>query len=221
MFENLRELEKLEGISISDNGKKEFIIAAPERAMSVAEIENKIDKYKPNLVVIDGVYLLKDSRTKTSGLDWKVLGNVSTDLKNLAKDKRVPIVGVHQANRKGDEEADDLSDVAFTDMYARDADVLIKCIHFNSFSHGNVVALLFSGAREFKMAGFYVEAKPATSFDYITSFETKEELLAAIKRSKENHNKASASMAKKATDVAKIMGRDSYKNSGKRYSGSS
>ena len=188
MKEELTSLKLQETSDIREGRKREFIIAAPEQDMSVLEIESKIDMYDPDLVVIDGTYLLSDARTKKSGVDWKVLANVSRDLKALAQRRMVPIVGVHQANRKDDEASDDLSDVAFTDSYARDADVLIKCIKVPSSNMGSMIALLFSGAREFSMAGFYIHGKPARSFEYISDFNTKEELLSYIKKGRKSAN---------------------------------
>jgi replicative DNA helicase len=188
--QNLNELSQQESADMYEGRKKELIITVPENDMSVIEIENKVEEYDPDLVVIDGTYLLSDARTRRSGVDWKILANVSTDLKRLAQRKKVPIVGVHQANRKSDEEADDLSDIAFTDNYARDADVLIKCIHMEDYNEKSTLALLFSGAREFKMAGFYIHGKPAENFEYINDFRSREELLSKIKNSKKSHSKA-------------------------------
>lgn len=189
----LPELAAVEKADMHEGRKREFIIASPEQDISVIEVENKIESYAPDIVIIDGIYMLADARTKKSGVDWATLANVSRDLKRLAKRKRVPIIGVHQANRMKDTESDDMEDIAMSDNFGRDPDVIIKCIQIESFNMGSVIALLFSGAREFKMAGFYIHGKPAKNFEYIQQFATKDELLAYVKKSKSTHEKAAGS----------------------------
>jgi KaiC/GvpD/RAD55 family RecA-like ATPase len=216
-MEYLRELEAVEAADIVQGRKKDFIIAAPDRDMTVLEIESKIEAHQPDLVIIDGIYLLADARTKKSGVDWKILSNVSRDLKQLAQRQKIPIVGVHQANRNKDADADELEDVAFADNFARDADILIKCIKIEHLSHGTMIALLFSGAREFKLAGFYIHGKPAHDFGYIGDFASKEELLSFIRKSKTNHDKSASSPQNTSlvsSAVSNMEGRFGKKNSG-------
>jgi replicative DNA helicase len=191
-IEYLQELEAVESADIVNGRKKEFIIASPDQDMTVLEIASKIETHRPDMVIIDGIYLLADARTKKSGVDWKILSNVSRDLKQTAQRFRVPIIGVHQANRNKDADSDELEDVAFADNFARDADILIKCIKIENLNHGTMIALLFSGAREFKIAGFYIHGKPASNFTHIGAFESKEELLSFIRKSKSGHDKSAS-----------------------------
>lgn len=202
----LPELSAVEQADMKGSKKREFIIAAPEQDLSVIEVENKIEAHHPDLVIIDGIYMLSDARTRKSGVDWKVLSNVSRDLKRLAQRKHLPIIGVHQANRTKDSESDDLDDLAFADNFGRDPDIIIKCIQIDSFNMGSVIALLFSGAREFKMAGFYIHGKPAMNFSYIQEFATKDELLAYVKKSKSSHEKAAGSPTN-TPDLGGVVGR--------------
>ena len=206
MTEYLEALEKVELADAFEGRKKDFIICYPDDDMNVPSIESKIETHDPDLVIVDGIYRLSDARSKKTGFDWKILANVSRDLKQLAERKRIPIIGVHQANRAKDSDADELEDVAFADNFARDADVLIKCIKIEHPNHGTMVALLFSGAREFKISGFYIHGKPAFNFGHIGDFTSKEELLAFIKKSKESQTKA-AGLSSNAPNVGSIMGR--------------
>lgn len=190
---HLEELGAVEQADIYKGRKREFIIASPEEDMSVLEVENKIEAYQPDLTIIDGIYMLADAKSKKASVDWASLAGVSRDLKKLAKRKHSPIIGVHQANRSKDSEADDLEDIAMSDNFGRDPDVIIKCIQIDSFNMGSVIALLFAGAREFKMSGFYVHGKPAMNFRYIQEFGTKDELLSYISKSRKTNTRTAES----------------------------
>ena len=92
----------------------------------VSAIGAKIDEYKPDIVLVDGMYLLPDDRR--GGNRWERTSNVSRDLKLLAKQKKIPIIATTQFNRtvegvKFDEVT--LGMLGFSDSIGQDADVVI------------------------------------------------------------------------------------------------
>ena len=87
----------------------------------VMSIASKIDQYKPDIVMIDGMYLLNDDQKGDSR--WERITNVSRDLKKLAQQKRVPIIATTQFNRATDEtrvERVTLSNIGFSDSLGQD-----------------------------------------------------------------------------------------------------
>jgi replicative DNA helicase len=65
-------------------------------AITISGLEAKLVMNNPGLVLIDGVYFMRDEETGKSG-DWQALGNLTRGLKRLAVRREVPLVITHQA----------------------------------------------------------------------------------------------------------------------------
>lgn len=94
----------------------------------VSAISAKIDEYKPDIVLIDGMYMLQDD--KKGGTKWERTSNVSRDLKILAKKKRLPVIATTQFNRAADEAKVKMTEVnlsmlGFSDSIGQDADLVL------------------------------------------------------------------------------------------------
>lgn len=94
----------------------------------VTAIGAKIDEYKPDIVLIDGLYQLPDD--KRGANKWERTSNISWDLKQLARKKKLPIIATTQFNRIGDEsntkfDEVNLSMLGFSDSIGQDADVVL------------------------------------------------------------------------------------------------
>lgn len=114
------ELEKkyFEGLEELEGENPIWVISDVSGVMSIA---SKIDQYKPDIVMIDGMYLLNDDRRGDSR--WERMTNTSRDLKKLAQQKKVPIVATTQFNRATDEtrvERVTLSNIGFSDSLGQD-----------------------------------------------------------------------------------------------------
>lgn len=114
------ELEKryFEGLQELEGENPIWVISDVSGVMSIA---SKIDQYKPDIVMIDGMYLLNDDQKGDSR--WERVTNVSRDLKKLAQQKRVPIIATTQFNRATDEtrvERVTLSNIGFSDSLGQD-----------------------------------------------------------------------------------------------------
>ncbi len=97
-------------------------------ASGVASISAKIDEYKPDMVLVDGMYLLQDDRRGSN--KWERTSNISWDLKQLTKKKKLPIVATTQFNRMADEakvgmDQVNLAMLGFSDSIGQDADIVI------------------------------------------------------------------------------------------------
>lgn len=90
------------------------------RGFGVSAIAEKINQYSPNIVFIDGVYLMRDERgseNRTGGLY-----NIVEDLKSLCKSTGLPIIVTTQMG-KG---KSDLESIQWADVFSQVSDVIIS-----------------------------------------------------------------------------------------------
>lgn len=91
---------------------------AGRNGFNINFIQEKIREYKPDIVFIDGVYLLGGK----GSAEWEKQASITRELKQVALSENVPIIGTTQANRKGAEDGIQLENMAFSDSYGQDAD---------------------------------------------------------------------------------------------------
>ena len=93
-----------------------------EESGGVSHVAAKIERYRPDIVYIDGMYLMDDDQRARDG--WQRLLNISRDLKKLAKKSCVPIIATVQFNRQADNTKGNSANISGGDI-ARDADVIL------------------------------------------------------------------------------------------------
>ena len=102
-------------------GERPFYIIGEEGG-GVSLVAAKIERYKPDIVYIDGMYLMEDDRRGDSS--WQRITNVARDLKRLAKRAQIPIVVSMQFNRSASDSRGDASQIAYADV-AKEADLIL------------------------------------------------------------------------------------------------
>jgi replicative DNA helicase len=142
------ELEKryFEGLQELEGENPIWVISDVSGVMSIA---SKIDQYKPDIVMIDGMYLLNDDRKGDSR--WERVTNVSRDLKKLAQQKRVPIIATTQFNRATDEtrvERVTLSNIGFSDSLGQDSDIVLGLFRTRDMELNNEMLVRMLKVRE-------------------------------------------------------------------------
>lgn len=92
-----------------------------------AFLQTKIDEHKPDVVFIDGVYLMDDDDGKKD--IWERLKNVSRDLKVIATDYNIPIIGTTQLDitKVGKRGAgkEGLEAISYSKAMAQNADIVL------------------------------------------------------------------------------------------------
>lgn len=111
-----------------------LIIVPSEPALSTSDVMALIDTHKPDIVLIDGVYLMSESRKAVIG--WEDAAAVSRALKRLARKTGLPFIGVIQANREAEGQNVGRGTIAHTDAYLQDADLIVA---LNRQPGGNIV----------------------------------------------------------------------------------
>lgn len=140
----------------------------------VGWLQAKIRETRPDLVIVDGFYLMKDDRTNRREVDWKVITNISRDLKLTAQQFRIPVVGVTQATRKAENtQGDDTTEVAFADAIGQDCDAMYRIINpktVNPETGRHELIVTAPAMRKGKFDGMIIQGEPATSFDYLRPY---------------------------------------------------
>ena len=125
----------------------------PRTGHTVEGIRAKAEEYKADIVIADGIYRMGDIRTGKQSIEWQSLTHVVQDLKEMAKQLRIPIIGVTQANRN--------QDLAFADAFLQEADLTLRLI-LREREHE--LAWVNPKIREGESLAFTTHAYPASNF---------------------------------------------------------
>jgi replicative DNA helicase len=131
---------------------------------TVAWLHGKIEKYKPDVVFIDGMYLMS-TESRRPLKDNERVQAISRAIRSMILTLRVPVIATVQANRKaaGHQEAN-LDEVAFSDSLSQDCTMAIRVI--KDKEQPTMSLVLGSNTREFDLPGFKIYAVPCTNFTY-------------------------------------------------------
>lgn len=74
-----------------DNGgrSRAWLTTSGEGTTGISSLKAKIIEFDPDIVIIDGVYLLYDEKSKKSDSDWKTIVNISRSLKSMQKELKI------------------------------------------------------------------------------------------------------------------------------------
>lgn len=93
-------------------------------ASGVIGVSSEIEKYKPDLILIDGVYLMEDDQGAQD--DWLRVAHITRDLKKLAKRAHVPIFINTQADKNTSKKTGpELGSIMFTQAIGQDSDDIL------------------------------------------------------------------------------------------------
>ena len=98
-----------------------LIIATASGVMGVSA---EIDKHKPDIVLIDGVYLMEDDQGAKD--DWLRVAHITRDLKKLAKRSKLPIFINTQADKNTSKKTGpELGSIMYTQAIGQDSDDIL------------------------------------------------------------------------------------------------
>lgn len=101
-------------------------IVIPDRPIrKPSEVVALIQEHKPDIVCIDGAYLM--SMTGAATVEWTELAAVSRELKMIANMHEIPVIGVIQANRSASEKSTvGGENIAGSDAFFQDPDIVFS-----------------------------------------------------------------------------------------------
>lgn len=144
----------LSSVSYLASKAKGEIIIPNHPVTEVSKLHNLIQVHRPEIVVIDGVYLMQEGRVSGKTATWERVTDVSRSLKRIAVECAVPIIGVHQANREAAGRRVEVEHAAYSDAVGQDADLILGV---NSEEEENLVYAEAIKNRWGKKFGFFVK----------------------------------------------------------------
>lgn len=115
-------------------------------AHSVGALVGKAKEYKPDCILLDGLYLLDDPKSKSP---WEKVTNISRDLKKAAQMLSLPLIATHQLNRGSeDEKSPTMKNLAYADALCQDADAVMAVYQDQHMREDKEMYLRLIGARE-------------------------------------------------------------------------
>lgn len=138
---------------------------------TVSWIESKVEELKPHLVFVDSFYRLAGSGSRKSDSDHKVLTGISRDLKDMAAEKEIIVLGTHQINREGSKRIGSLDNLAYSDAFGQDADMILRVLTGKKKEGPDVSALVVLGGREAPFDGVLINNEPCHDFSEIGIIE--------------------------------------------------
>lgn len=129
-------IDKIDAVpqSLTISGDESF------EGKGLQDIYGRIKKYRPDVVIIDGAYLLVRDTDIVRGMV-----QLSRQLKRIAKVCRVPIICVYQTNRtaelKGGQTGGGLSSISWGDSIIQDSNIVIELAGRREEFHRDVVIL--------------------------------------------------------------------------------
>lgn len=171
---------------ISDKGKRS--------TSTVDDLISQAEIFQPDLVVVDGFYLLRDARSGVRAADWKQIAHVSQDLKSMAQYLEVPVIGTTQANRAGSKQpSTDVDDLSFADAIGMDADMALRVFRGpNPKGRGASLLIYPVKVREAVIRPFLINACPGDDFSVLEKTVDVKAFFEA-KTKMEQHEKAAMS----------------------------
>lgn len=112
---------------MSGPGAKEFIISNDTNStMTLTGLASKIDDYKPDLLIVDGAYMMHDEHGERPG-SAQALTNITRGMKRLAQNKAIPILITTQVlewkidRRRGITS----NSIGYSSSFGQDSDLII------------------------------------------------------------------------------------------------
>ncbi|MFA5436157.1 MAG: LAGLIDADG family homing endonuclease [Candidatus Neomarinimicrobiota bacterium] len=186
VLHHLKEMQSMVCLSGKDAG---------EGGDTVPWLRSKVEQYKPDLVFIDGLYLMSNARSgRKAQKDNERVRDISRDLSQMRLDTGVPVLATIQANRDAAKNNDaNLDEVAFSDAIGQDATLAMRVINDKNEP---TLSLVVGGSREFYLDGFSIYGVPATNFSYAGPLTAGD-----VQRAKDADGEPGAKKARKKTKV--------------------
>lgn len=165
-------------------------------------VSSKIKKYKPDIVFIDGLYLLSANIRAKS--DEERVRSVSRDARSMVLDHGIPLIATMQATRAAAKhKGANLDEIAYSDAVSQDATIAMRAVNDDTQPR---LSLVLGGSREFKLKGLLLNAVPCENFECIGALSEGEALEAKERdnaRANEEENRRVVPLRKAKSPVTK------------------
>jgi replicative DNA helicase len=123
---NRREFEKVSEAMAMVEGMRPFIFSTDIRsATTVSGLQAKIQNYNPDVLFVDGAYLMQSELEKVEPGSAQALTNISRSLKRLAQAQKIPVVITTQASLTRSKGGLSIGSAMYTQAWGQDCDVMM------------------------------------------------------------------------------------------------
>lgn len=144
----------------------------PGGSDTVEWLQSKVSKYGPDLVAIDGLYLMSDGKGVKNQKDNSRVQNISRAVRQMVLETGIPVLATMQATRSAAAHKNaNLDEIAFSDAISQDTTAAIRVINEQETS---TITLAVGGSREFSLSGCRIYGVPATNFGWLSELDDKE-----------------------------------------------
>jgi KaiC/GvpD/RAD55 family RecA-like ATPase len=126
------DLHRLKTVSFIAQHTAGEVFIPNQPVKDVKEIQGMVYTYRPDLVVVDGIYLMQGAAGDSH---WEKITSISRSLKQLAEGEGTPVLGLHQANRQAIGKRIEIEHIAYADALAQDADLVMAINAEDDGSH--------------------------------------------------------------------------------------
>lgn len=154
---SVRKMQKLKNKLRWDKGQALLIEDDFTTETGINFIDAKCEEHKPDLVIIDGVYLLADDNGATE--ERIRLRAVSKDCKRLARRRKIPVLAIHQMTRdKASKKTGEAgaSGLYGSDGFLQDADLGIEIVATKEMKQEKRRKLVVFASREGEECSFSI-----------------------------------------------------------------
>lgn len=142
----------------------------PSGGDTVEWLHAKVAKYNPDVVAIDGLYLMSDGKGAKNQKDNFRVQNISRGVRQMVLDTVKPVLATMQATRSAASHKNaNLDEIAFSDATSQDVTAAIRVIN-----EEGTITLAMGGSREFSFSGCRIHGVPATNFGWIEELSDKD-----------------------------------------------
>lgn len=129
---------------------------------SVSWMASQVELYRPTIVIVDSFYRHAHEGRKND-TDYKVVGAIARELKNLAMSENLVVIGTHQLNRDASKQVGDLGNMSYADAVGQELDLGLRVIT-QSVNGVGKSALINLGGREVPFDGLFINNIPCVDF---------------------------------------------------------
>lgn len=112
------------------------------REVSTQRLRGLIADRRPDVVVIDGVYLLRHEEASNVSSDWQRLKASSNEIKQICLEENLPVFATSQLKRTGKDDGYTLEDIAYSDSLGQDTDLVLVANKFAGVANQLTVEII-------------------------------------------------------------------------------
>lgn len=147
---SIKEMQKIEQALKIRRNMHPFIMTEDTSSLTtVGALSSKVQKHRPGLLIVDGVYLMDDENGEPKGSP-QALTNITRSLKRMSQNLNIPVIGTTQVlswklgNRKTRQVTADA--IGYSSSFVQDSDVVLGVESDPDIDNQSIIRVLLARA---------------------------------------------------------------------------